>query len=362
MDQVEKPKIWTKTKQLFQPSLQDQNIHIVYDSTDSEISKALELESEMNPVIERVEKRVGITKQEALADPTKKKELSQALKKDQGWGACFKDICEFFAPNLDPNVAINEIDRPYWNNLQFGFVSDEYKTANYHVNSKISHSLLTQLKETTKGKFGVLKLQSVSVAGNIITADNRLVLGHRGGNSFYDVIMSVPAGSVEPHLKPGERGALFGSYDKELAEELALGPGDHDSELIARVEEKHLSAQGTQYYVFRTKVNMELDELLEHWKTAVDREEHRHLVFYDAKDPEILLSTIKYTSFDPSKADERMNQTSFANRGKILPQCSGPILAYLTAEHGFDWAASAETYLDGHFDLTSCKEVIAKNE
>ena len=352
------PKVWAKVDQIYQPALKEENIHIAYDLNESGISYALELENQMNFAISGVEKQTGISRKEVLADPVKKQALSKALKEDEGWNFCFKNICEFFSPNLDLREAANDIDRPFWNNLQFGFISDDYdpsKSPDYHVNSNISHSFLTQLKEATKAKYGVEKLQPVSVVSDLITADNKLVLGHRGGNNHYDVIMNIFAGSIEPHLKPGERGALFGSSDKENGEELSLKPEDFkSSELIARVEERLLAPGGWQYYVFRNKVNMELDELVEHWKKAVDREEHRRLVFYDAKDPSILLSSIKYNHFDVNKVGERTTQTTPGNIGAFLPQCSGTVLAHFVAERGYEWAANTEKYLDGHYDLTSC--------
>jgi len=352
---MEKTSLWAKIIQIYQPSLKEENIHITYDLDASGISKSLQLEEEMKVAIQKVEKQTGILEKEVLGDPEKKKILAHALKQDEIWENCFKNICEFFSPGVDPKIASEDIDRPFWNNLQFGFVSDSYESPNYNITSHISHSLLTQLKESTKTKHNIPKLQPVSIVSNVITADKKLVLGHRGGNSYYDVIMSVPAGSVEPHLKPRERGALFSSHDKELNEELALKPEDcESSELIARVEESLLVPGGWQYYVFRTKIKMELDELLEHWKKAIDRKEHRHLVFYDVKDPSIILSTIKYNSFDLSKAGERINQTTLENIGKILPQCSGPILAHFAKQYGPDWAAKTERYLNDHFDLTSC--------
>jgi len=355
MKETQRPVVWAKIVQIYQPPLKEGNVHIIYDLDSSRIAQSLQLENEMNAVIQRVEEQAGTFRKDVLGDSVKKERLTQALKNDEGWRVCFKNICSFFSPDLDPTEAAKDIDRPFWSNLQFGFVSDIYEPPNYSINSQVSHSFLTQLAESTRSKYRMSRLKPVSVVSDLITADNRLVLGHRGGNNHSDVIMNVPAGSVEPHLKSEERGALFGSSDKENYEELALTP-EHcsSSELIARVEEKLLVPEGWHYYVFRTRVHMKLDELLEHWQRAVDKKEHRHLVFYDAKDPDLILSAIKYNTWDINKAGEKINQTTPGNMGTFLPQCSANVLAHFVQQEGKQWAQQAQTYLDNHYDLTSC--------
>lgn len=348
-------KPWGTLKHLYYPPLTEKDTEIIYNLNSSEIEKANQTVDEMQTQITRVQKQLGFEGVNFLGDRQKKEQFSEALKKDDGWISSWKNICKMFAPSIDPMEVIQSIDRPFWNNLQFGFLSDKYDSPKYQVHSEISSSLLTQLSESHFRKFRLNRLHPASISNVLTTADNQMVLGYRGGNSYYDVIMTVPAGSIEPHTKPGERKALFGSYDKEMFEELRLKP-EHceSSKLIAKAEESLLASNGWDYYVFSTKTKMNFKELNEYWQTADDKKEHRHLVNYEYN-PDLILKELKEKAFDISKANQdAINKTTPENIGKILPQCSVCVLADLAHNYGSSWAQQAQDYLEGHYDLTSC--------
>ena len=292
------------------------------------------------------------------------------MRNNPEWLAHTKALFEVIEPGIDLLEAIPYFNRPWWNQLTFGFIDDNYlpqgsdtlfDDSQYTVNAGISHSFLSQLSEARDRKWNLKfhqQLRPCSISNILITSDNQIVLGYRGGVNHSDVLMTLPAGSVEPHLKSGERGALFGSYDKEMWEELRFSPEHYTSaELIGRAVESLLVPGGWHYYVFRTKTQMTLDQVVDRWQTAVDKKEHKHFVAYPNQFP-TMLDVIKTNSWDIIKANpERLNQTTPENYGKILPQASISVLTHMihmACEYGPRFAIDAQEYLDRHFDLTSC--------
>lgn len=229
--------------------------------------------------------------------------------------------------------------------------------AGYVFVGKVSHSFIAQLGDAgsrtrDKPRYNIqTQFQPVSVSNVLFTADNKIILGYRGGQNYPEVIMTVPAGSAEPHLKGG---AIFGSMALEHKEELNFENTNYSSAEFVGVTTESLIAKGKwHYWVFRTTTPMTSRDVIAHWQTAVDRKEHHHLEVYDAN-PEKILEVIANNSWDITKADpQAYSKTTEANKGTWLPQCSISVLASYVQQHGEAFARHAKERLE-HFDLTSC--------
>jgi len=360
----EHPNLWGRVDYVFIPSILDKTqVHEEYLNIDSDqVLKATRVRDGLVGIIERVQEKAGLKGVNILdATQDQRNVFAAALKSDSEWFNCFKDILTFFDVDADPTKVFEHINRPWWNALQVNISGDSYSPEKgYSFEGKISHSFIAQLGDAgakTRGapRFDIQKkFQPLAVGNLLFTSDNALVMGYRGGQNFPDVVHVMPCGSAEPHL---ERGAAWGSYDKENIEELNFSHTNYQKvELVGKTTELLIARGGWHYLVFKTKTQMTSDEVKSHWLNAVDRKEHDHLVTYDA-DPNVILRMIKNQSWDVTKANPKSYATTTSeNKGTWLPQCSVCVLSSYVQELGRDFAENAERYLDRHFDLTSCFE------
>jgi len=358
----EHPHVWGKIGHVFQPSITDDTqVHEEYLNIDNgQVFSATRTRDDLVSVIDRVQAEAGLKGVNILeATQDQRNVFAAALKSDSEWFNHFSNILNFFDVDADPKQVVQHLNRPWWNALQVNIANDSYSSEKgYSFEGKISHSFIAQLGDAgarTRGvpRFDIQKkFQPLSVGNLLFTSDNKLVMGYRGGQNFPDVIHVMPVGSAEPHL---DRGAAWGSYDKENLEELNFSPADYQkAELVAKTTELLIARGGWHYLVFKTKTQMTSQQVKNHWLTAVDRKEHDHLESYDAN-PTAILEMMKDKSWDVTKASPKSYATTTPeNKGTWLPQCSVCVISSYVQELGRDFAEDAERYLGGHYDLTSC--------
>jgi hypothetical protein len=355
------PHVWGKIDYIFQPSIID-NTRIKEEFTNSgtdQIKKAAELRDGLAGVIDKVQTDVGLKKVHILeAKPDERARFADALRSNEDWLAGFGEVIKLYGIDNDPRELLIHMARPWWNALQVNVSKDSYdkNTGFYSFRGPVSHSFLAQLKpagiKTLEAVSSQIQeaYQPISVGTVVHTSDKKIVLGYRSGQNFADTIHLMPVGSAEPHL---EGGSVFGSFAKESLEELNFSPDNYQSaELVAKTLEQMPAKGGWHYLIFRTTTQMTSKQVLKHWKTAVDRKEHKKLVVFSDSPSEILYE-MRERLWDVTKADTtNLANTTEENHGRFLPQCVLGILASYSQRYGMEWARQAEEYFEGHFNLT----------
>ncbi len=362
---MEEQQLWGKIWYLFNPknSLDETRVHINYQISSENLRKVQELIRDMNLAVSIKTEQLGLKGVNPLGMKDEQRTAySEALKADDRWKEGFFSILKACELDIDSGDAIRRISRPWW--LTINFANDPSKDVitlenHYHVTPNVYPSLISQLIEAGMPGLNFPEaLRPCSVINALHTADGKLMYGLRGGANFANVYMPVAVGSVELHLEPGEGDSLFGSNRKELGEELAFTRGHYkDSRLVAIAEETHIAKGGWLYYVFDTETALTQPEIIEHWKRAVDREEHQKLEGFDCHDPQSHLEFLIQRAFDKSKADpKQVNRVTPVNYNTFLPQAILSTASYFVSQYGKDFAMQALQTLEGHFDLTSCFE------
>jgi len=357
------PHDWGKIWHVFEPptGLDETKVHINYQTPAEKLQQAKEIVRDMSLVVRLKTEELGLKGTNPLnMDDELRREYADALKSDSRWQQGFHSLLDAFQFKIDHQDAMNKITRPWWNVINFANnPSNDMITADgkYNVTPSVYPSIVSQLIEAGMPGLNIQDgLKPCSVVSIVRTSDKKIIYGLRGGANFANVYMSVPAGSVELHLEPGEGDSLFGSNRKELVEELAFTREHYnDSRLVAMTEETHLAKNGWLYYVFDTETALSEDEIKEHWKNAVDRGEHQRLEGIDYSNPEKHLGYLFNRAFDKSKANpQQVNKVTEVNYNTFLPQAILSTVAYFTSQYGRAWAGEMERQFGGHFDLTSC--------
>lgn len=356
---------WGKIWYVFNPpkGLDETGVHINYQISPKNLRITQEIIKEMNLAVRVRTEQLGLKGVNPLAmEDEDRKNYADALKSDDKWIAGFNSILEAYGLDLDPREATRRITRPWWLAINFAnnpatdlFTSD----GKYQVTPNVYPSLISQLVES--GMPGLNfpgNLRPCSVINALRTGDGKLMYGLRSGANFANVYMPVSVGSIELHLGTGEGDSIFGSNRKELSEELGFTKEYYnDSRLVAMTEETHITKSGWLYYVFNTDTPLTEADIIEHWKSAVDRGEHQRLNGFDYHNPREHLEFLFGRAFDKSKADpKQVNKVTEVNYNTFLQQAILSTAAYFASQYGQEWAREAERYLRGHFDLTSCFE------
>ncbi|MBR9703975.1 hypothetical protein GOV12_01060 [Candidatus Pacearchaeota archaeon] len=359
-------KPWSKIEICFNPTLEDAAIETEFTTSAEEIERVKQIIPEIDEIVRSEMSIARISPKLRPLDLTEEAryQLGCHIKKQDHWKKQFRNLAEIIHPELDVDKVLtdpNAIKTPDWNCEQFGLLSYEFSLGILSVQGKYSHSYFDQLSgvrdESGKQKFLSKDFDPMSIVGVLVTADNYLVMGYRGGHKFADTIMNLPAGSTEPHS--GKNPLCESFYDKELPEETGLTREDledFDSGLVA-ITNDSASHDNRSYAVFRARTKQTHDKLQKTWETkARDRREHRRLEFLPAMDEILLLHTIKTHMFDYPSANDSLEKTVPENRGAWLPQCAINVLSDNIGYGDPEWAEHCEQYLDGHFDLTSWRE------
>ncbi|MCX6707447.1 MAG: hypothetical protein NT001_04895 [Candidatus Woesearchaeota archaeon] len=276
--------------------------------------------------------------------------LRQSLKTDRQWINNFEELIGLLAPKLN-SLTLDEklapINIPWWNAGLLFSSRDHYdETAgSLELDATISHSYITQLIRSQKP--GEQRGKTISVSNLLITSDDLIVLGYRGGQNLPDTIMTVPAGSVEYHTG---RNPLFESMYAEFAEELGLRKEDMQTiELMGKITTRAFI--NNPHYTFRSRTRLSFEDVKKVWSESEDQREHKHLVSFP-DNPDHMIREIRRLSYDISKANpDKPALTTNENIGKILPQCAAAVLLHYVQREGKEWARMAEEKLGGDYKL-----------
>ncbi len=279
-------------------------------------------------------------------------QLRQALKSDSKWKKEFRAIVDTLAPDLRTislDDLIAPIQVPWWNAIilsrrggGFDYVGDFLR-----IDASLSHSYLPQVfssRRITKNQ-----TDSMSVSNILITADDFIVLGYRGGHRYSDMLMNVGAGSLEFHSGDNP---LFETSYAELKEEVRLSRKDLSSmKLVGSVRDETL--QKTTLYVFRSRTPLTFAELLGVWQGSIDQNEHKYLMAYP-DDPDMVLSLIRCNAYDPALANQdNPAATTIANAGSLVPPCAVSLLAHFGQKYGSDFIENARARLGDSYVFES---------
>ncbi len=166
---------------------------------------------------------------------------------------------------------------PWWNEIAGGELEHNFNSGFIDIKLGPRHSYETQLI-----RIGLmLPIKSVSVGGLILTSDNYLLVGLRGGKTLPNTY-HVPAGAlkVTPGLKTGEESI----YDIFRTAEFKPESGIYDADVVkATIHSRTMdySIERGPMYNFLVMTNLSRDELHRKWSanTNKDKKEHKDLVF-----------------------------------------------------------------------------------
>ncbi|MBI2573089.1 hypothetical protein HYV86_04480 [Candidatus Woesearchaeota archaeon] len=216
-------------------------------------------------------------------------------------------------------------------------VPDKYnsETNTLEIDALVNHSYITQL-----GRRNIIPQtnnDSASIAGVVVTIDNKIPLGLRAGAAYSNTFMVTPAGSVEVvgHL-------LFDTTFIEADEELGLKPEDIITlEFLGRIFEHKIS--NNSLYVPRIRTNLTAVQVEERWRTSTDQLEHSELVFVD-DDPESVTQFLREHRYDATKLWQE-------NARKVLAHGALPILVHCINKHGLERTIKAAEELMDEYQL-----------
>ena len=278
----------------------------------------------------------------------KRRELWAAMKSDPAWVRAYEQIIKLTAPDVDAGAVVGSIALPDWNDDSALFrVDDNYdiSTGSLEVRAKPAHTYLTQLLRA-----GVVHDDSASISNALITSDELIVMGWRGGQSFYNIIMAMPAGSLEYHTGCNP---LFETWEKEMKEETGLSPELlGETSVVARVVDQ-TTQRNSSLYVFRTNLPVSFAELQYFWiKNAADRHEHKFLLPFDDNNPDLVLRLFSENTYSREAANPvKPSATTPANVGTVLPPGAITVLAHYAQREGLDWAREAQEILKNNYRL-----------
>ena len=281
--------------------------------------------------------------------------LRIAIKADPVWKEGLYGVIQAVSPEfkaVDENLLLGAITIPWWNASVLNRLDDKYSTkCGLSIDALVSHSYITQLTRspqvrqvTESTNSHINSGEAMSIANVLVTKDNLMVLGLRGGHSYANTLMVTPAGSVEYH---SGKNPLFETIYAEHFEELGLAKDQlHDVSLVGRIYD---TTNRLTLYASSSKVDMTFAELLSLWGSAIDNREHKFLVPIP-NHPQDAMQFIQSHAFNMNKVDPKsVSLTTPENVNTILPSAVGSILTYFASHEGHLWAKKAEGMLYGDY-------------
>jgi hypothetical protein len=330
-------------EQVFWNPLVSKSEIIYHSQQSSEVSN--QVLSLTEAIDETVKKKLGrvnpltISHQEAAR-------IAKEIKDQPQWQNDFQELLKILAPQVNQDAVIDAISRPWWNKKGLFRASpdqtDIYDASkpSLELNVVTSHTYITQLMYLPNMELP--KLDSASVNSVLLTKDGWLILGLRGGQSYSDTYMVIPAGSLETHTG---KNPLFETLNDEYYDETGAKLNQEDKvELIGRIYDHTLGHKSE--YVFRTQVDKDFSEVVQHWNKAIDQKEHKALEAF-RNDPEFMLKQIRENGFKPEYRNPKTPVLTLKeNIGTILPPAAGSILTHFTQQEGREWLIEASKQLN----------------
>lgn len=312
------------TTELYTPTVEEGQTRYFFPQSEEEISKISVISRDIADLVNDTRKELKIVDILPINLNTHQaEELRQAIKSQNAWKEYFHQLMDI--SNI-PKEARNEtvINLPWWNAPLSHISEERYQEGSLSLDLSIAHSYITQLIRYGKIDISLNIGKPISLSNNLITSDNFLILGWRGGHNLRDTIMSVPAGAVEYH---SGKDPIFESLYAELKEEVGLTKKDVVSaELIGKLSNGMV--KNNPHYVTRVRTSLSLSDVLKLWGASEDYREHKHILAYP-NDFSFISNRIKDNMYDESKVDPDVpSRTTPANIGTILPHCAATILAH----------------------------------
>ena len=335
-----------------EPIVDKSNVIVDFEQSEDSRRVILDLGNVVRDIVNAKRESLGFSGIRPIDMSTRQAEqLRSAIKTDSAWIETYKALVDTLSPDLavqsldDQLAAINI---PWWNCALLFRENDVYDSnGKLKIQAQMSHSYITQLTRARKVDSGtdVSKNDSMSVSNVLFTADGLIVLGLRGGHSYANTIMTVPAGSIQYHT--GEN-PLFETLSAEFFEELSLSDREIVStELVGRSYENTIS--NSSMYVFRSMTNLSFPELQHFWLRSKDQREHKFLIPL-LDHPLTILDQIEHNRYDPEKADQRNpSATTIENINTVLPSGAVSLLLHCAQREGMSWASKAEGILNDSY-------------
>ncbi|MGV8141223.1 MAG: hypothetical protein ACP5NW_02150 [Candidatus Woesearchaeota archaeon] len=274
--------------------------------------------------------------------------LRDEIKNDNRWEQGMDYIVSLLAPDLaavDMKTKKDAIVLPWWNAAILARQGGLYEPiqGNLSIDAIASHSYITQLTRSLKIP-QQHKTESMSISNVLITKDDFVILGIRGGHSYANILMVLPAGSVEYHTG---KNPLFETLYAEHFEETGLSKDQLDStEFIGRIYDP---LGRCSLYVSRTHTKLNFSDLVSLWGSAIDRREHKFLV--SIKDhPQEAINMIQSHMYHPEFADPKSaSLTTLENVNTLAPPAVSSLLTHYAQREGKQWSRKAESLLNGTY-------------
>lgn len=328
------------------PLLESSPIHVNYANPDFDLKNVREARDTINAIVQEKRSNLGLANIRELNLLSNQTELLRnEIINDSRWRKELYEIVSVLAPdfsNVDAQTKAEAILMPWWNAAVLAHQSAVYNQAmpELSIDAVVSHSYITQLARSSIMS-PQPKTEAMSISNVLITNDDFVVLGLRGGNNCANTFMTVPAGSVEYHTG---KNPLFETLYAEHFEETGLSKDEIKSaEFIGRVSDPH---GRYTHYISRTHIGLSFGELISLWGSAMDNREHKFLI--SIKDhPQEAINNIRLHNYRPECANPKSEgSTTLENVNTILPQAAASLLVHYAQREDGQWYKKAEAALN----------------
>lgn len=245
--------------------------------------------------------------------------LGEAIKARPEWVDAASTFCD----------TPGAVDIPDWNDITLAFERDCYEGGNLTLEGDLTHTYLRQLRKESS-----ITVDYPSVANVLITADNKIVLGLRGGHRSRGTLMNVPAGAINISDCP-----ITGTAFAEHYEELGLFSKDLLSlSIIGKLTDYRL--RGAPHYITRSWTTLSAVQVCARWEHAVDQKEHDALKLL-RNVPEALDALLEHP-YDPNKISTLSQspeplEISGEDGGRLLSHAMAALLLHHAHDKGLPW-------------------------
>ncbi len=248
--------------------------------------------------------------------------FKEKLKEDTEWVAATRALLRLLLPGLEVDLA--ELNNPNWANAQLKLANLRGE-AGGKLQSRFAmdHSYVAQLQSSRLVPMATC-LPSSSIGGIVISRDRQFPLGVRGGRTYEDTHMLVPAGYVD--WLGGSRHPLVASWFGEQKDELGLEETETSSlQMVGVMGSNALESAGNVTPIFVANTGLSLQEIMARHETAQDKNEHKEL--HGIRVEDIISYLRSKRLYDPAQIDlQEPFRTSLPNRGTLLPHVTLSLL------------------------------------
>jgi len=213
--------------------------------------------------------------------------------------------------NKKENIQI-----PWWNEIAGGELEHKVNSEGIEVKLGPRHSYETQLIRSGHQ----MPIKSVSVGSLIMSSDDYLMLGLRGGNTLPNTY-HINAGSLQvtDGLKTGKQSIYDILKCAEVEPEFGIQNGDiKEATIHSRIMD--YSIERGPLYNFLVKTNISSDKLKQRWERNPneDKKEHQAIIFIPANPQDVnKFIRDKYTGICENRSDRGVNERYLVHPGAL---------------------------------------------